>query len=822
MKKSKKNLLTLMLAGAVCGSAIFGAAMLNDPVAASAAEVNYALTDVFAANNATEVIGSAKQNEGDAKQTTTFSLKTNDYVRIKRDLAFKWFEGREDAEYLTLKFSFKDLNFTSVSFAIESESSIASETEKARNVVTFKNDNGVISVAVVSDGMNEEAAVFHSTTITAGTDITLELTENGSEAFDEFTVLLNGDAANPIGKFTHVGANFGEYDSSTSDSDPAMYPLEITAKTGDTATVLYLDEINKQRFDNVTVTDNVSKVVDTACPVLVVNEDINGFLLGTAFSLDYEKIDVLQNASISETKRFHQYNPTKDYPAASSMKAFTTSTYFMDTTYEVDGKTTSVYQEEGREYVSLKITLGDNAYNQTADPSNAYAKKVYDLSWYALENNTAERDVVVTKTEKDGTTKTDYIVLDRNEDGPTYNYITAVETDATNKIGENKVDETALNKQVDAYNKLLKKAASEVNAGSNAYIYLPSMEWLIGDNNGYRGLKFTISYKNASNTQTASSLSYNGLKISASSVGTYEFKILATDKAGNGMWYYDKDGKKVEVTTSNIWDIEEIPYFTYTIDNQGMKVKNEESSNASDRTVTKVVDEEYSLSGITIVGGSNQKTDYALFKVDTSKYSKLTQSVLAGVTYKDIREAIAPKLPLVSTDYDGDYFALYLDVYAELLANAVNKKEDKDAIKACFTRIEKYNDRITEDDAEWEKYNKYEWQKSGTSSFKTAEEGEYLMFADYYDSLLPTTSRTAAYKLIVVDSSVDTIPGESKWLENNLTSVILFSIAAVMLILIIILLLVKPSDETLEDVDKKATLTKRAARVKGADKKSKK
>lgn len=817
-----------MLAGAVCGSAIFGAAMLNDPVAASAAEVNYALTDVFAANNATEVIGSAKQNDSDAKQTTTFSLKTNDYVRIKRDLAFKWFEGKEDAEYLTLKFSFKDLNFTSVSFAIESESSIASETEKARNVVTFKNDNGAISVAVVSDGMNEEAAVFHSTTIAAGTDITLELTENGSEAFDEFTVLLNEDAANPnakanpIGKFTHVGANFGEYDSSTSDGDPAMYPLEITAKTGDSATVLYLDEINKQRFDNVTVTDNVSKVVDTAYPVLVVNEDINGFLLGTAFSLDYEKIDVLQNASISETKRFHQYNPTKDYPAASSMKAFTTSTYFMDTTYEVNGKTTSVYQEEGREYVSLKITLGDNAYNQTADPNNAYAKKVYDLSWYALENNTTEREVVVTKPEKDGTTKTDYIVLDRNEDGPTYNYIKAVETDATNKKGENKVDETALNSQVEAYNKLLATAASEVNAGSNAYIYLPSMEWLIGDNNGYRGLKFTISYKNASNTQTASSLSYNGLKISASSVGTYEFKILATDKAGNGMWYYDKDGKKVEVTTSNIWDIEEIPYFTYTIDNQGMKVKNEESSSASDRTVTKVVDEEYSLSGITIVGGSNQKTDYALFKVDTSKYSKLTQSVLASVTYKEIREAIAPKLPLVSTDYDGDYFALYLDVYAELLANAVNKKEDKDAIKACFTRIEKYNDRITEDDAEWEKYNKYEWQKSGTSSFKTAEEGEYLMFADYYDSLLPTTSRAAAYKLIVVDSSVDTIPGESKWLENNLTSVILFSIAAVMLILIIILLLVKPSDETLEDVDKKATLTKRAARVKGVDKKSKK
>ena len=35
-------------------------------------------------------------------------------------------------------------------------------------------------------------------------------------------------------------------------------------------------------------------------------------------------------------------------------------------------------------------------------------------------------------------------------------------------------------------------------------------------------------------------------------------------------------------------------------------------------------------------------------------------------------------------------------------------------------------------------------------------------------------------------------------------SIVLFAIAGVMLILIIILLLIKPTDETLEDVDKKA------------------
>ena len=60
-----------------------------------------------------------------------------------------------------------------------------------------------------------------------------------------------------------------------------------------------------------------------------------------------------------------------------------------------------------------------------------------------------------------------------------------------------------------------------------------------------------------------------------------------------------------------------------------------------------------------------------------------------------------------------------------------------------------------------------------------------------------------AYKLITVESEAATIKGETDWLKNNVVSVVLFSIAGVMLILIIILLLVKPSDETLEDVDEK-------------------
>ena len=148
-----------------------------------------------------------------------------------------------------------------------------------------------------------------------------------------------------------------------------------------------------------------------------------------------------------------------------------------------------------------------------------------------------------------------------------------------------------------------------------------------------------------------------------------------------------------------------------------------------------------------------------------------------------------------------DYFELYIDAYAGLIADAVNG--EKSAVLKCFeNKIEKYNERITEDDEEYEAYNKYEWQKSSNASFKTMEEGEYLIVADYWEEELPM-QRAMAYKLVIVESEADVIKGETQWLKNNVVSVVLFSIAGVMLVLIIVLLLIKPSDETLEDVDAK-------------------
>ena len=91
--------------------------------------------------------------------------------------------------------------------------------------------------------------------------------------------------------------------------------------------------------------------------------------------------------------------------------------------------------------------------------------------------------------------------------------------------------------------------------------------------------------------------------------------------------------------------------------------------------------------------------------------------------------------------------------------------------------------------------------------------------ADYWEEELPM-QRAAAYKIVVVDSEVDTIKGVTlSWIKNNLASVILFGIAGLMLIAIIVLLLIKPSDETLEDIDEKVEKKSKKAKAESEENK---
>lgn len=805
MKRMNKKLLTLMLAGALCSATLGGILAQGTvaTVAGSAAEATKKITEVFEADktNGGAIITRANNATAeDETQTLAFELKdSDDKVSIKRDLAYKWFVGKNAAKYFNMTFAFEALSFESVSFVMECAPSVATEDEKTSNTVKFTKDGDKIYASVLN-GDVEDAANKKEIAIAAGDDVRMEFRKAMDS--DAFAVVLTiGGTEYQIGDFTNIGANYADY------SAEKISPLSVSAKFAegatDTEAVVLMKDINDQSFTNITG-DEEKVITDTAAPVLVINDDLNGFMLGTKIyeSLSYVNIDVLQTSNISELKEFYRYSPVDTEVKYTDISTSWSSTLVNYTTYYVNDSTgevskeakdgyrlTSVYLEEGAEYVSTKITLGDDAFK---DADGEWAKVVYDLSWYAPEYDPtdAARKIVV---EKNGV---DCIIVDRNTSGPSYKYIVANDTTKKNDY----TDKAEFDRQIEIFQDKLEEKAEGVYAGSGAYMYFPSMEWLFQDNNGYRGLRFVISYKTPTSQSPSSSAikTYSGLSLSATSEGTYEFKIFASDKAGNPMYYY-LNGELVEVTASNVWDIEEIPSFSYEIENLGIKA---ESSSSTNRKTSKILDETYTFSDPTIKGATNKQSAYALYKIDLSAYNdtvatgakELTSSMLSEVGYDQIAKKLEGKITL-----GADYFDLYTTAISEVLADKVNG--DAAAIKAIFGEaIGEYNEKITKEDPEWA-WNKYQWKPS-SKSFKTVEEGTYMVIADYWERDLPM-QRAAAYKVVNVASEADVIKGETQWLKGNVVSVVLFSIAGVMLVIIIILLFIKPSDETLEDLDKK-------------------
>ncbi len=790
MKRRNKTLLTFLLAGACAASLC--AATINVVSSADEAE-GVAVSSVFAPTVADG--GKVDVETGETADTVRFTLENGKSVYLKRDLALQWFEDNEEGtvtkKFLNMQFSFKELNFKKVTLTMESASSVVTEEDKAVNTVTFSVGADSKLYVKVNDGAE---------TLVAGEakEISFALAENAT--FGSFDVTVNGET---VGTFTNIGANFADY------ALDKTLPLTFTAETdADKSAVILFKELNAQAFNN--VKDNL--IADTAAPVLVVNEEISSLQRGTAFALNYEKIDVLQDSNLKEDKSFYQYNPASESVAYDS--TLYTSTYFLDTTYytNADGtgaflknndegtlKSTSVKSQYGEEYVSIKFTLSDKV--KTAD---------YYLAWYAQGTK-----MLQVKDGKD----VSYIVINENTDGPQYSYIVADDTDDTNKytMGDGTIAadqvaaENAYETAVAAYQTQLDDAADKIKASSSSSINLPALDWLIKDNGGYRGLRFTISYRTPSSTsaKTATSLLYNGLKFTTSEEGVYEFKVFANDAAGNPMYYY-KDGERVAVSSGNVWDIEEIKSFKFTVADNPISVK--KPTKDTDKRVEKLLDQTYTLSGITVEGATSEKNAFALYRFDDSKYDgTITEANLLKVSYDEIIETAKASYGEVGGEKYPTYFDLYVHAYSKALAgivkgSAANDTEIK-AIADCFTRIDEYNAEITEsnDKEAWEAYNKYSWNPTA-KSFKTVEEGNFFIFGDYYEDYLPS-QRAAAYKLVIVESKADVIKGESQfsaWVKNNVVSVILFGVAGLMLIAIIVLLLVHPSDETLEDVDEAA------------------
>ncbi len=780
MKKYKSKILTLLLASAF-GAAALGGGILASGVSADAEGTLYSPSRIFTAENSASV-----DQDKETPSALAFVLRSGSNVSFKHELALKWYEGKGEVKYLSMTFSFRDTNFSKMNLTFENAPAVAVKEDKSTNTIAFENKEGKLSVKV-----NDGADAAEIAAADATSDITIALAQKNGAAEAEdgqffVTMKVGGGEAQTIGAFENIGSNYSEYFSSSSKTP--MVPFAFTAELPEdkaeeeSQTKLFFKELNGQAFD----LNDDGKIADTAAPVLVVDEEIYSFMLGMPFSLDYKVIDVL-DTTVDKTMEYYQYNPTH---TEQTYKTLTTSTYFFDTVYtkgEGDAaETTSVYEEYGMEFVSIKFTLGDN--DHTGENS-----KEYYLNWYA--NETADPD-----NAKEG----DYIKLNRQQEGPAYAGI----------VNDDEAKTTTLTPAGEAlfarYQELVTEKAKDVYAGTNSYFYLPSLRGLIADKDtDYKKLKFNIYYKTqvSDSASSSTSLSSSSLKLSLSSLGLYEFKVVASDPIGNAMYCY-VDGYKTKITADNVWDIEEIPSFTFSVTNQGITVEEETSA---DKIKTGVIDVTRSVDDFTVTALSGYKQEYGLYFFDTTlfqkKYAKnFTINDLTLIKFEELKaEADLSKVK------DKDYLAYYAELYAKLLTQKLGgdvtvtaedlMKPDADG-NVIFRKIEAYDSAIDEDKHpdDWAKSdNKYAWYPS-SKTFKPQDIGCYLVFGVFTEGSL-VGEKAAGYQVYSVTAKMDTIKGETEWLKNNIASVVLFSIAGVMLIAIIILLVVKPSDEKLEEIE---------------------
>ncbi len=790
MRNQKTKNLTLMLASALGAAALTGAVCSVLPASADeASATTYAVTGsngVFSTSGATSV----------GTDTVAFDVKDGGKITLRqRDLAWKWYEAKGSVKYLNVELGLKDANFKTVTVALETASATATEKGKTTNELVFTSEGGKVYASVNPE---EGAAANSGVEVDVTGNLVMQLGENGTE-YGEYSVAVNGVT---VGNFENVGSAFGEYASSSATTP--LTPFTVTADFAEDAddnakTTVEIRSINGQSF----ALNDDGQIEDTAVPVLVVNDTITGFTIGTTFALDYEVVDVLDR-TVTKTMEYYLYNPNTA-KGEEEYKTLTTSTAFNESNYMKavgdDEVETSVYTEYGKEFVSIRFNLSDENHKKKDDVSVGKGETTYYLAWYGVSEKAP------TATAADDL---DYIVIDDNKDGASYTFMTKDDNAKTNAVSNQTL--------VDEYQKLVEKEAKDLVAGSSTNFHLPTLRGMIDDNGGYENLKFTIVYKaqSASSESTKSSLSASNLKFTVSKSGVYEFKVFANDKAGNTMKYY-LDGKLVDVTSSNVWKIEEIPYFTFEVKKTGLSI--DDTGSESDRKDSVTIGSEYDDFSLNVVGdsASSAVASNKLYKINFDAYNLANSSNLASsadlskISYASIATAAKGRL----SEANGDYDEFFKKIYAELLAEKIGGVTAQTLLDSnVFVEINPYNEAISEDDhpTEWERHNKYEWNET-EASFNATEEGSYLIISVYSDPLIGS-AKACGYKVVTVASKDDVISGETEWLKNNLVSVILFGISGLMLIAIIVIAFIKPSDETLEDVDAAAKKMKRVKKDK--------
>ncbi|MCD8309188.1 MAG: hypothetical protein LUD19_04960, partial [Clostridia bacterium] len=747
----------------------------------------------------------------------------DDYVTYRKNLAFKWYsdtddDGTAEEGMFSMTIGFDELSFETFTIKFQSQQYTLTEDGVTINYLTFVSGVDEESAACVyviagteeptDDDINNASADSQAFGYSS---ITIEFT--GYELGTYYVSVSDGTSEGSY-ELKNMGTTYSKYVSSSSST--SVIPLTFSASgiSDGSAAEMVLYSLNGQSFE-LSGSSGSMTVTDDQPPVLCLDEEFTTVRYGYGIEFSYAVIDVLATSPsttinyyiLTEEQAAGEINlevDTEDAedgdPAVEFTSVSTSDTYaFIDCNGyygSTSGLTdTSYYGYTTRCLVKIYFTIKDST------ASGGTSDDVY-IEWYA--------DDFYLETVNEGTAyESKFIRVTEDYEGVSYSYTPYdVNADGTSPEGSYAYD--SLEELMAAYQAAVDIAFEEQNptAGDDNYFYLPSFEGYVTDNlDGYRELTYSIYYiaGDSSSVSSSTSLDFNELSLELTSDGTYRFVIFATDSLSNDMYYWSyeeqEDGsfewEKITFTSSDIssmlsdaeselWDY--VPYFEFSVTYEGLVVKATEAQDIA------YVDSEYSADSFDITGlNSGYETSYTLYEFDRAAYTEM----YGTISYSDLLAMIK--------DADDDYATF----------DAWFKENSQ-----YFTIITALDD-LEETDEYYDDYCDYEWDPDSLSFIPQEENTFYVIRLVVKDTTYITDNKTG-YLVISSSAAAEELTGESKWLQDNLASVILLAVAGAALIGIILLVVIKPKEKgdidviDLDEEDKKTR--KKIAKGKKSDK----
>lgn len=808
------SVIALSVAFVACLGAYFGVGFRK---ASADRTVTVGSTNIFSVSSLDEAeVWSHKIAGADAANDEYYTMlvvkATDGAINYKKHLAYNWYyndspkpeEGKEDEPATFVKREGKfnmelgfelsesaTLGFEKFYIAFESQQYFQTEDNKTTNYIVFvpTADKKKVNV-IITDEKDADNWVVAENAVSLDVDkIKIEFTGRDK---DVYSVKVSSGSEAVTGEFKNVGGNYARYSSSTTTpvtplSFSAKYPEAAEGEEADVDVSSYakmvLYSINGQNFKLTSTPAEegghyVSGTVnDDTAPVLCLNKGISFIEEGGEISFDYQVIDVLASSPNTTTHYFMLTNEqanksgsfnANDYSEGSPFRKVKSDEaqlmiphvkHYVPAVADYD---TSVFDDE-----DFKVTAAVKVYLELQDTASSGGIKTQILmDWYV------ESKYLVKVTNSAVTNE--YIAIAKDKIGAAFAYVD--DGSDWNAITEN-------------YQKAVNGAAEDLKAGSKNYFYLPSAEGLLSDNvTKYSDLNYSIFYTtDGKSFQSSTGKSASNLSINLTKRGHYVFTVLATDAAGNGMYYYEKDadgnivdenGKpkrvQIDASSSNIQKMFEdkedlysyLPWFEFDVQASELSIEDPEDQN------TAYVGSEYNIESFDI-NGSAYETKYTLYRFKSEKFF---EKFGYAITYRE-----------------------FMDKKADL------KREHRD----WFETIKPIN-KMNTDDEEYEVFSPYAWDDS-VRKFTPQDANAFYLVECVVTSTEGAGRTETAYMGISSSNKVRPIKGDNTWFKDNLTSVILLGIAGASLVGIILLLVIKPKDKgDLDEVYEKTSKNKKA------------